>query len=509
MAKIKRRLRPPVRLSPMTGGEFARGLTGLRERETYRGSFENVDLDRDFMINLNAKLFTGGTEPGPRGSKRYTGIPVRLPVNLGRMCNLDLDLLDAMGVELTDRQREAVTGGTCRKEYTGNFDTDNRGIDFRDFKTYIDGETALPGTPVGLKVEYDPQANDAGSELDKFTITPAVDFMALGTAGTAEQNRMRLERGKAPLPPVLSGRTKVVSSMPVRKSGYAGMCTDSLCKIVAKSAAANGLMTAKEPAEIPTPEAVEDVAKLYNSTFSKFVKDLSGRKGIYVGDPKSGDGIRCPSLRDMGLEARTVNGATVLAVTDYDRGSSDQRRDGLAMFNEAFNARWRQVVNEKVAGENVQSTAVVLMGNAMRMNARAVTARNPHDNTRATGLMLVQPGMEYVMTPCADKLDRSVGSALGGLLEGVSPEDVFDKDLMKTAYELSIAFDDDSPPPPPGPQFEPAPLEEGDEEEADQFKAICEAFDIDHDLALGNRLHPGPEDGGEEVEEEDWPNIIY
>lgn len=475
MAKVKKRSVPPVKLAGMTGEEFKESLNGLRKRATFNGpkgafsGYQGVDLDKDFMINVDAKLFTGGTTMKEDGSKGYIGIPGSIAINAATMCNLDPDLLNAMGVELTDEQAAKVAGGTCSPLYGGNFDVENAGVDFKEFKTYPDGETPLASTPVGMKVEYDPDANNVTSELGKYTITPAIDFHALGTAGTAEQNRAREANHKAPLSKGQSDRIKVVTSFPVTKDGLGGMNTERVCQNVAKCAAANSLMSTSKPEEVPTADQVKAVSDLYAQTFNQLVDDLSkkGSKGVTVAGIKDpSKTVSCPSLKAMGIQADTVNGARVLTVIGGE-DSKAERRDGLKQFNEVFNARWKQVVNERDpqdASKYVHDAATVSLGNQMSLNSRAVTVRNPGDRNQKTGLVLVQPGMDYTMTPYADKLGMSVGSAMHGLLDGTTPESLYSKEMLEATSALSTHFDT-----PSLPQAEAIKANDA------QFKAICEA----------------------------------
>lgn len=470
MAKIRKRV-APVKLAGMSGTQFKESLNGLRKRADGKGGYTGVDLASDFMINVDAKLFTGATATNKAGEKGYVGIPGSIAINAATMCNLDPDLLQAMGVELTADQAEAVAHGTCDPQFGGNFDVENAGVDFRDFKTYPDGETALPATPVGMKVEYDPDANNTYGELGKYTVTPAIDFHALGEASTREQNRIREDRGKAPLSKAQEGRLKVVSSFAVTKDGLGGMNQERVGQNLAKCAATNGLMSTSKPEDLPTADQVKGVAELYTQTFDTLVKDLSGKKGVTVAGIKDpSKAVSCPSLKDMGIQAKEVNGATVLTVIGGE-DSKQARRDGLKQFNEVFNARWKQEVNRRDpadASKYVHDATTVSLGNQMSLNSRAVTVRNPENREAKTGLVLVQPGMDFTMTPYADKLGMSVGSAMHGLMDGTTPESLYSKEMLDAASALSTALDTPS-----------LDREAAIAANKAQFQAICEANGLD------------------------------
>lgn len=517
MARIRRaRTAPPggpgnapVKLKSMSGKEFRDKFMELRHRNTMdRGHlYRGVELDRDFIIGLDAMLFTGGAEPAGDGRTRYTGVHTQLPINLARMCNLDMDLLEAMGVDLRDSQRDKVLRGTC--PYPGNFDAFNKGTDFRDFKTYLDEDRSMPGTPVGLRIEYDPGNEHVTSELGKFRVTPAIDFRALGLAGTEEHNRARCAAGKEPLNAAQTGRVRAVTSMRICKDGYAGMNVDGVSQAVAKCAAASGLMTVKDPKALPTPEQVRAVSELYVKTFDDVVDKLSGRKPFYVDvDGPHGDAVRCPSLREVGLHAVKANGATAIAVVDQE-SAPEIRRGAMPALNEAFNARWKQVINERLPGENgkpgayVLDPAVVAMGNSMSMKAHMTSARDPMDPSQPTRLALMQPVMDYTMTPYFSGLGISVASAMDGLPDGTSPEDFYSKEMMAAAYELSTAFDD-TPPPPPGPAYEAVRAETA-KRSSEQFRAICDAVEHECGYAVGGSTYgPSDEDEPEENGDFDW-----
>lgn len=458
MAVVKKSKAVPVALAGMSGTEFRDKLNGLRKRAV-GDSYRNVDLNNDFMINLDAKLFTGGTTINKQGETGYMSVPGSIGVNVATMCNLDPDLLSAMGVELDEKQAQAVQAGTSR--HTGNFDNPA----FEEFKTSPDGETYMKGTPVGLKVEFDPDIN-RGTELDKFRVTPAIDFRALGSASTTEQNNIRKTRGKAPLTASQEGRLKVTASYPVTKNGLGGMNVDRVSQNVAKCSAANSLMGATDPAKVPTADQVKGVSELYAQTYNQVVEALSvagtkkmpkegingilpnAKGGITIPGIKEGSAsVDCPSLAQMGLKAVQADGATVLAVDPKSTVDKQTRREGLKQFSEAFNAKWKQVVNERVLGEDGKPTgyahdaATVAIGNQMNLNAHAVTVRNPENRDAKTSLVVVQPGMDYVMTPYADKLGASVGVAMHGLAEGTQPKDLFREDMMAATDALSRAFD--------------------------------------------------------------------
>lgn len=57
--------------------------------------------------------------------------------------------------------------------------------------------------------------------------------------------------------------------------------------------------------------------------------------------------LSCKSLSALGIKPVTVNGASVLVVTGDESGKAD-RKEGLGKMNEVFNARWKQVINERV-----------------------------------------------------------------------------------------------------------------------------------------------------------------
>ena len=352
-----------------------------------------------------------------------------------------------------------------RTAYTRDTLEDETGI--RSVGTVAEVARPLKATPVGMKVEFDPDANNVTTELGKYTITPAIDFHALGTASTAEQNRAREAKGKAPLSKGQSDRIKVVTSFPVTKDGLGGMNNERVSQNLAKCAAANGLMSTTDPTALPTADQVKTVSDLYAKTFNDLVDQLAkkGSKGVTVAGIKDPNKtVSCPSLEAMGIRADVVNGARVLTVVGGE-DSKQARRDGLAQFNEVFNAKWKQVVNErdpKDASKYVHDAATVSLGNQMSLNSRAVTVRNPQDRNLKTGLVLVQPGMDFTSTPYADKLGMSVGSAMHGLLDGTTPESLYSKEMLDAASKLSVAFDT-----PSLPQVEAVKANQA------QFDAIC------------------------------------
>lgn len=500
MAKKKVSNSVPVVLKGMSGEAFRDKLNGLRKRANPNGvGYSGVDIHKDLMINLDAKLFTGGTTITKDGEEGLKSVPGSLGVNLGTMTNLDKDLMDAMGVNLDKDQRAAVMAGTS--QYGGNFSAP----EFEDFCTTQDGETYLPGTPVGLKVEFDPAKNDAKSELDKYTVTPAIDFAALGSASTAEQNAIRRDRGKDPLSEKQSGRLGVVASYAVTKNGLGGMNSERVCQNVAKCGAADYVMNASpsDPAKnLPTVSDVEAVSALYCKTFNEFVKSVEkkGCDGIpSLKDPgkmatdKNGKTIQCKSLQALGIKAVEVDGAMTLVVTGDESGKA-ARKEGLKDFNEAFNARWKQVVNERVDGDPskgyVQPEGVVRLGNAMELNSRAVTVRNPYDRDQKTGMVLVQPALDYKMTPYANALGKSVAVAT----HQMDADKAYNPEILKNADALSVAFD--GPEGPDGPEAKAAAQQAAIQANAAQFKAICKAVKLDYETTLN------PKDAGKEVPEE-------
>ena len=508
---------PPVKLRSMNGREFRDSFSVLQDKMEWgrRGggpaSYRNVNLSRDFTISLDAGLFTGCESVSPKGRIEHSGIQARIPVNLGRMSNLDYDLLAAMGVELSTDQQKVIAQGTCDPRYGGNFDTVNAGTDFSEFKTYKDSTSSMPGTPVGLKIEYDAEKEDAAMPLERFTVTPAIDFKSFGDAMTEELNMAREIRGKGPLNPAQYGRVKTVVSSDVCKDGLAGMNEARVCQITAKCAAAEHLMSRRGAESIPTPDQVKYVSDLYARTFNSLVDELSKnrRAATFPRDPRSpGTTVSCPALRDMGLDAKNVGGAKVLAVQDGANMTSC--REGVEMFNEAFNAKWRQVINERVPGpdgkpgEYVHGRAVVEMGNRMSMDAYVSRATDPQDAGKATRLVLVQPAMNYTMAPRAEDLGLSVGTMMDGLPDGTRAGDYYSKDAMDAAYELSCAFDDPDDP------FELGPDHDVNDRvvmarmmsATKQFSAICHALgrNLDDTLQRPSLYQTyGPEDDFDEV----------
>lgn len=145
--------------------------------------------------------------------------------------------------------------------------------------TYLEDGKALPATPVGMDVVYDPSANQS-NVLDNYTVTPHVDFGALGNASTKEQNDIRISRGKTALPKGKEGRLNVTATYPVTKDGLGGMNVERLQQNVAKCSAADYIMNASPKApndRLPSVADIEAVSKLYNDTFADFVKDITRR----------------------------------------------------------------------------------------------------------------------------------------------------------------------------------------------------------------------------------------
>ena len=502
MAKKKTSNSVPVVLKGMTGEEFRDKLNGLRKRATPSG-YDNVNLSSDLLINLDTKLFTGGTTTTKEGAEGLKSVPGSMAVNLTTMNNLDMDLLNAMGVNLTDEQISQVQAGTS--QYGGNFDSP----EFAEFKTTPDGESYMRGTPVCLKVEFDEAKNDAKSELDKYTVTPAIDFQALGTASTNVQNTIRESRGKAPLSDKQAGRLAVTASYPVTKNALGGMNVERLNQNVAKCAAADYVMnaSASDPGKnLPKPSDVEAVSALYNKTFAEFVKahekkDCKGipstkNPGTFATD-KDGKQITCPSLQSMGIKPVEVNGAMTLVVTGDESGKA-ARKEGLKQFNEAFNAKWKQVVNERTVDKDGQVTghaqpdAVVRMGNAMELNAHAITVRNPYDRDQRTGMVLVQPTLDYKMTPYANALGKSVAVAT----HQMDADKAYNPEILKNADALSVAFDGPDAGVEKTAEQKAADQQAAIQANAAQFKAICDAVKMDYQSTLE------PKDANKEGPEE-------
>lgn len=140
------------------------------------------------------------------------------------------------------------------------------------------------------------------------------------------------------------------------------------------------------------------------------------------------------------------------------------------------------------------SDNIVRLGNAMELNSHAVTVRNPMDRDKKTGLVLVQPSLDYNMTPLANALGKSVAVATHQLDAKDPTRQPYADAIIKNAQELSTAFDKTAPGVERTAEQKAADQKAAIDANMKQFKDICKAANLDADKMLAEPAKGQKED---------------